>query len=182
MARKAKVRGINEAINEVFNDYKRALGRAMQDASKIAKDDIEFKAKSCLYEYYENFQPGVGEPNWYERTDSLVNSFVPYMHIGVAKSRPYIRASVGMGYWPFMLDGVYSGSNQWNPVDGEWVLENYLKGIHPTTDGSSYIGAPYLPVYDLVSPEKKMETYLQEYVETFRNNVLLSFVKQITRR
>ena len=179
---KAKVKGINEAIDEVFKDYKNALTKAMKDASKIAKDDIAFKAKSCLYEYYENFQPGIGEPNWYERTDSLVNSFVPYMRVGAAKNKSYILASVGMGYWPFMLDGVYSGSNQWNPVDGEWVLENYLKGIHPTTDGSSYIGAPYLPVFDSVSPEEKMEKYLQEYVGTFRDNVLLSFVKQITRR
>lgn len=181
MAR-AKVRGINEAIDEVFSDYKRALGRAMKSASKIAKDDIEFKAKSCLYEYYENFQPGIGEPNWYERTDSLVNSFVPYMQVGTRKNKTDIIASVGMGYWPFMLDGVYSGSNQWTPVDGEWVLENYLKGIHPTTDGSSYVGAPYLPVFDSISPEEKMEKYLQEYTGTFRNNVLLSFVKQTTRR
>lgn len=181
MAR-AKVKGVSEAIDEVFKDYKGALAKAMKEASKIAKEDIEWKAKSCLYEYYENFQPGTGEPNWYERTGSLENSFIPYMRIGVAKNQPYIVASVGMGYWPFMLDGVYSGSNQWNPVDGEWVLENYLKGIHPTTDGSSYIGAPYLPVFDSVSPEEKMEKYLQEYVGTFRNNVLLSFVKQITRR
>lgn len=179
---KAKVRGINEAIDEVFKDYKGALIKAMNDASEIAKDDIEWKAKSCLYEYYENFQPSTGEPNWYERTDSLVNSFIPYMRVGMHKNKTHILASVGMGYWPFMLDGVYSGSNQWTPVNGEWVLENYLKGIHPTTDGSSYVGAPYLPVFDSVSPEEKMEKYLQEYTETFRNNVLLSFVKQTTRR
>ena len=182
MARRAKVRGINEAIDEVFEDYRGALAKAMKEASKIAKEDIEWKAKSCLYEYYENFQPGIGEPNWYERTGSLENSFIPYMKVAFHKNNPSIITSVGMGYWPFMLDGVYSGSNQWSPVDGEWVLDNYLKGIHPTTDGSSYIGAPYLPVFDSVSPEEKMEKYLQDYVGTFKDNVLLSFVKQITRR
>lgn len=180
MARRAKIRGINEAIDELFEDYRGALIKAMKEATAEAKDDIEYKAKSCLYEYYWNFQPATHEPNWYDRTGALETAFIPYMTL--RGNKKIIEASVGMGYWPFMLDGVYSGSNQWNPVEGEWVLENYLQGIHPTTDGSSHIGAPYIPVFDSESPTQKMEKYLEEYKETFHNNVLLSFVRQITRR
>lgn len=182
MARKVKVRGIDEAIDELFKDYKRSLMKAMKEASEQAKEEINRKARSCLHEYYWNFQSSTHEPNIYERTGSLENAFIPYMRVGAFKNRPYIRADVGMGYWPLMLDGVYSGSNQWTPVDGEWVLENYLNGIHPTTDGSYYIGAPYLPVQDKESPNQKMGEYLEEYVKTFHDNVLLSFAHQITRR
>lgn len=180
---KAKVKGVNEAIDEVFKDYKGALVKAMREASKIAKEEIKDKAISCLHEYYYNF-----EPNWYDRTGQLESAFIPYMRLTGSNTKKTITADVGMGYWSFMLDGVYSGSNQWNPVDGEWVLENYLKGIHPTTDGSGYIGAPYTPVYDSMvikgekSPEDKMNAYLEEYKTTFHDNVLLSFVKQVTRR
>ncbi len=177
---KAKVRGLDEAIDELFKDYEGALIKAMKYASIIAKDDIEFKAKSCLYEYYENFQPGKGDPNVYERTDSLINSFIPYMNIEHVGNG--IEASVGMGYWPFMLDGVYHGSKNWTPVDGGWVLNNYLMGIHPTTDGSTYQGAPYFEVIDAVSPTTKMEKYLEDYTKTFNKNVLISFVKQISGR
>ncbi len=180
MARKGKVRGLDEAINELFKDYEGALTEAMKYASEIAQDDIDFKAKSCLYEYYENFQPGKGEPNIYERTDSLVNSFVPYM--GVKRVGNNIEASVGMGYHPSVLDGVYSGSIKWTSVDGWWVLNNYLQGIHPTTDGSPLPGAEYFPVYDPISPDTKMEKYLNDYTKTFNNNVLASFAKQLMRR
>ena len=156
---KARVRGLDKAIDELFKNYEGALTEAMKYASEKARDDIEFKAKSCLYEYYDNFQPGTGEPNIYERTDSLVNAFIPYMEI--TRDANNIIASVGMGYHASMLDGVYSGSEKWTPVDGSWVLDNYLKGIHPTTDGSPLVGAPYIEVYDPVSPTQKMEEYLE---------------------
>ena len=177
---KANVRGLDEAIDELFKNYEDALTEAMKYASKIAKDDIDFKAKSCLYEYYENFQPGKGEPNVYERTDSLINAFIPYMD--VVRVGEGIEASVGMGYWAFMLDGIYSGSKNWTPVDGSWVLDNYLRGVHPTTDGSTYQGAPYFEVIDAVSPTTKMEEYLENYTKTFNKNVLISFAKQMSRR
>jgi hypothetical protein len=180
MARKAKVRGLDEAINELFKNYEDALIEAMRYASKIAKDDIDFKAKSCLYEYYDNYEPTV-----YDRTDSLINSFVPYMkleRVGKDNVVMGVRASVGMGYDASRLDGVYNGSQKWTPVDGSWVLENYLQGIHPTTDGSFLPGAEYIPIYDSVSPDTKMEEYLNNYTKTFNNNVLISFAKQLTRR
>ena len=180
MARKAKVIGLDEAIDELFKNYEDALTTAMKYASKIAQDDIEFKAKSCLYEYYDNFQPGKGEPNIYERTDSLVNSFIPYMNVKSVGNG--VESSVGMGYDPSRLDGVYSGSAKWTPVDGWWVLDNYLNGIHPTTDGSFLPGAEYIPVVDMISPTTKMEEYLENYNKTFSNNVLVSFSKQMLRR
>lgn len=172
---KAKVRNLDKAIDKLFKDYEIALTKAMTYASEIARDDIDFKAKSCLYEYYDNY-----EPNIYERTGYLENAFVPYMNVG--RVGEGIEASVGMGYDASRLDGVYSGSAKWTPVDGSWVLDNYLKGIHPTTDGSFLPGAEYIPIYDEISPDTKMEEYLNNYTKTFNNNVLVSFVKQLTRR
>lgn len=174
MARR-KVRGLDEALNELFADFEKSQTEAMKYAAKIAKDDIEEKAKSCLWEYYENYNP-----NSYDRTGNLESAFIPYMNVGRVGNG--VEASVGMGYWPFMLDGVYNdGSNQWRPVEGWWVLDNYLRGIHPATDGSGYIGAPYTPKFDDKSPDDKMEDYLKNYIDTFSNNVLISFAKQIKR-
>lgn len=177
MAR-TKVKGLDEAIDELFKDYEGALTKAMKYASKIAKKDIEEKAINCLEQYYENFQPGKGEPNVYHRTENLINSFIPYMRVRTAKGKA-VGAEVGMGYWPIMLDGVYSGSKNWTPVDSDWVLDNYLKGIHPTTDGSTFPGAPYIPILDSVSPETKMEKFLENYRKTFDNNVLVYFAQQL---
>ena len=181
MPRKAKVRGLDEAVDELFKNYEGALVKAMKYASQIAKEDIKSKAMSCLDEYYESFQPGKGDPNSYERTFSLKNAFIPYQKLA-KKAGKAVGVEVGMGYWSFMLDGVYSGSKNWTPVEGDWVLDNYLKGIHPTTDGSTYVGAPYFEVIDAVSPTDKMGKYLEEYVTTFNNNVLISFANQLTGR
>ena len=177
---KAKVRGLDEAIDEVFKNYEKALTKAMKYAAEKARDDIEFKAKSCLWEYYWNFQPTTHEPNIYERTGQLENAFVPYM--SVKRVGDSIVVSAGMGYDSTKLDGIYYGSKKWRPVDGSWVLNNYLKGIHPTTDGSSEPGAPYFAVVDEVSPETKMKTYLDDYIKTFNKNVFDSFFNQIMGR
>ncbi len=177
---KAKVRGLEDEINRVFSRYKSNLKKAMQEAADEAEFDIRFKAESCLYQYYENFQPGVGEPNIYERTNTLINAFVPYNN--VVSENNSIVASVGMGYDPSKLEGVYYGSAKWSPVDGSWVLANYLAGIHPTTDGEVIPGAAqYIEIYDLVSPDEKMEAFLNEYVKTFNNNVLKSFANKVIK-
>jgi hypothetical protein len=174
---KGKVRGLNEALDELFANYEKSLKVAMQCAAKKAKDDIEQKAKSCLWQYYENYDPSA-----YERYGYLENAFIPYMRV-IRTNEGNIMAEAGMGYWPFMLDGVCNdGSNQWRPVESWWVLDNYLRGIHPTTDGSTYVGAPYTPVFDIESPDDKMEKYLEDYVDTFNDNILISFAEQITRR
>jgi hypothetical protein len=178
---KAKVRGLEEEINRVFSRYESNLKKAMQEAVDEAEFDIRFEAESCLYQYYENFQPGVGEPNIYERTNTLINAFVPYNNVISEKNS--IVASVGMSYDSSKLEGVYYGSEKWSPVDGSWVLANYLAGIHPTTDGEVLPGrAQYIEIYDPVSPDEKMESYLNDYVKTFNNNVLKSFAKKVIKR
>lgn len=177
---KGKVRNLDKAIDKLFKDYETALTKAMTYASEKAKDDIEFKAKSCLWEYYDNY-----EPNVYERTGTLEDAFVPYMN--VKRVGEGIEASVGMGYDASRLDGVYSGSQKWTPVDGSWVLQNYLLGIHPATNGAFTPGSvEYFEYWDVDvgdrPPIAKMEEYLNNYVRTFNDNVLVSFAKQLTRR
>lgn len=163
---------LDQAIDKILENYEGALIAAMQHASEKAKDDIEIKAKSCLANYYGSYSPSI-----YGRTNRLESSFIPYLEIEQAGG--HIRSSVGMGYWAFMLDGAYSGSRNWTPVDGSWVLDNYLKGIHPRTDGSTYPGAPYIPVSS-ESPDSIMKEYLEKYVNKFDANVWKSFLSQIS--
>ena len=180
---KAKVQGIEEAINSIFKRYNSNLKKAMEYATKQAEFDINFEAKSCLYQYYDNY-----DPTWYERTDSLIQAFVPYNKV-TTDSRG-ILASVGVVYDPSRLDGVYqseaSDNPFFNPVDSTWVLKNYLAGIHPRTNGwpkyNRDDGLIYDPVIDDVSPDTKMKEYIERYKDTFDKNVLLWLAKRITRR
>ena len=179
MAR-AKVRGLEEEINRVFSRYESNLKKSMQEAADEAELDIRLEAESCLYRYYENY-----EPNWYHRTEGLINAFVPYSNVTKDKKNNTLVATVGMSYDPSRLDGVYNrnSSPQYQPVDSAWVLSNYLAGIHPTTNGYPLYAdeLEYIEIRDPVSPDDHMDAFLQQYVKTFNNNVLKSFAKKVIK-
>ena len=172
---KAKIGNLDKAIDSIFKRYNSNLKKAMEDAARQAEDDINWEAKSCLYRYYENY-----DPNWYDRTDSLIQAFVPVNEVNVKKNE--VVARVGVMYDPSKIEGVYysetSTKDFFNPVDSTWVLKNYLAGIHPSTDG----GVVYDPIVDTVSPDVTMKEYIQKYKDTFDKNVLLWFARRVTRR
>ena len=179
---KAKVKHLDEAIDRLFKRYESNLRKAMQTASDEAEFDIRLEAESCLARYYDNY-----DPNWYHRTESLIQAFVSYNNINKNKNK--LVAKVGMGYDPSRLDGLYysnaSQKAEFNPVDSSWILSNYLNGIHPRTNGYPLYAdeLEYIPIQDAVSPNEHMNVFLQEYVKTFDSNVLKSFAKYvITRR
>ena len=179
---KAKVKHLDEAIDRLFKRYESNLRKAMQTASDEAEFDIRLEAESCLARYYDNY-----DPNWYHRTESLIQAFVPYNDISKDKDR--LVARVGMGYDPSRLEGLYNSNasqkTEFNPVDGSWILSNYLEGIHPTTNGYPLYAdtLEYIPIRDAVSPNEHMNAFLQNYIKTFNSNVLKSFAKYvITRR
>lgn len=178
---KAEVRGLEEVINSIFSRYNSNLRKAIEDAAKKAEEDINLEAKSCLYQYYANY-----DPSQYNRTDSLVQAFVPYNKVTTDKDG--VIASVGVIYDPSKLEGVYYSETSkkpfFNPVDPTWVLQNYLNGIHPRTNAWPLYGDEliYDPVVDSVSPDVKMKEYIQKYKDTFDKNVLLWFARRVTRR
>ena len=176
---KAKVRGLEEVIDGIFKRYNSNLQKAMADAAKQAEEDINWEAKSCLYKYYENY-----DPTWYHRTDSLIQAFVPFKKVEQVGNE--IVALAGVIYDPAKLDGVYesNASVQYQPVDGEWVLRNYLSGIHPRTNGYPIWADElvYDPHIDSVSPDERMKKYIEKYKETFDKNTLLWFARRVTRR
>ena len=176
---KAKVRGLEETIDSIFKRYNSNLKKAMEVAAKQAEEDINWEAKSCLYKYYENY-----DPNWYHRTDSLIRAFVPLNKVG--KVGDDIVAWAGVIYDPAKLDGVYNSeaSEKYQPVESEWILRNYLNGIHPRTNGYPIWDDElvYNPQIDNVSPNERMKEYIENYKDTFDKNVLLWFTRHTIRR
>ena len=178
---KAKVKHLDEAIDKLFKRYESNLRKAMQTAADEAEFDIRFEAESCLYKYYNNY-----DPNWYHRTERLIQAFVPYNYI--TKDNDTLIVRVGMGYDASRLDGWYesnaSNKPEFNPVNSSWILMNYLEGIHPTTNGYPIYAdeLEYIPIKDDVSPNEHMGEFLKEYAKTFNNNVLKSFAKYVIDR
>lgn len=176
----AKSKTIDELINELLKNYKVALNEAVEYASDKAVEDIYKYSQNCLQEYYENY-----DPTSYNRSDSLWRAILPYLKI--INNRNEIISRVGVEYNPFVLEAyvagnpAYSGSKAYTPVDGYYVLDNFLEGIHPATNGSRNLDdVVYFEIIDTESPTDKMEKYLNQYASTtFHNNILISFAKQI---
>ncbi len=189
-------KALNNAIDDLLKDYREAMATAINFAVDQAKKDIMKKAKTCLLEYYNS-----REPEQYDRTYILQHAFIPYSPAlkttnknGVEK----VSGSVGVEYSPTELekwigdpvmymgrDGTqkikhvgYYGSSNYQPVDAEWVIDNYLLGIHPTTDADD----EYIPVMDSKSPNAKMNEFIKNYEKTFDENVLLGMMAQIARK
>lgn len=171
----AKTNDLNATIKELKKNYKEVLEEAVQYATEEARKDVHTKSLTCLEEYYASY-----DPSSYYRSDSLRHAFLPYMNI--KSNSTHIVSTVGIEYNTSLLTTYVVGSNNYGnreidsgkeilPLE-EWIINNYLDGIHPTTDGSSIPGqAVYTAIYDAKSPTEKMDEYLTNYANTFSNNV-----------
>jgi hypothetical protein len=188
----AKTKDLNAAANKLKKNYKEVLKKAVQYATEEAKKDVYKKALSCLTEYYNNY-----DPNSYNRTDSLRNAFLPYSYI--KQNDKYISSVVGIEYDYSRIDGLYhSGSEKYGATknseghiieygspDSFWVIDNYLDGVHPTTNGYPYAknvsAMEYIAIIDPVSPTEKMDKFLDQYAKTFQNNVYSYLASYVMR-
>ena len=155
---------LNDAIEEVVKGYKKAAIVAAQKATEKTADFIYDKALSCLEEYYKSYNP-----TSYDRTYTLAWCFVKNKSLSFKDNNIICR--MGVIYDPTKLDGFYwkkRGPNyqSYQEPDSQWIINNYLKGIHPSTsDGMATMqyGLNYEEKHGMfkeMSPTKKMDSFL----------------------
>ena len=169
-------RTLESAIDELMKNYENALREAVEYASDEAVKDIYTESISCLERYYDSYDPTI-----YDRTDNLWKVIVPCLDIKQDKDR--IVSTVGVEYDASRIEGMYYGSKKYSPTDSSWIINNYLRGVHPATDGTTRPGeAFYYENVDPISPTQHMTEYLNNYANTtFHKNIITSFAKQIKR-
>lgn len=176
----AKASKFDKAIKELMKDYKKATMKAVEYASNKAVEDIFRYAHTCLEEYYESY-----DPNIYNRTDTLGNAFLPYLKI--TDNGNQIVSVAGVEYSPtvldmFIQDEIYRGSKKYGHADAEWVIDNYLRGVHPATNGGTTTETTlYYEVVDPVSPTEKMNKYLNDYRDNFQSHYYDSLIQQMAK-
>jgi hypothetical protein len=175
---KAKIKGLDKAIDEIFKDYKNAIRNAAKEATEKAKNDLYANAVSCLVAYYDDY-----EPTSYDRTYSLIDSFVPYQYI--KEDEDDILCVAGVRFDSSRLEGIYYGSKTYSPTDSEWIISNFLAGIHPRTDGNTIVGGGNYEqekYQGSLIPEKEMQSYIDNYYNIFNRNFKRAISKQILRK
>lgn len=178
---KVEIQGLDEAIEEISKHYKRVIKSAAEEAIEEAKNDLHANAVSCLVEYYNDYKP-----TSYSRTYSLINSFVPYAS-KVKEHNNLIVCSAGVEFDPSKIQGMYDGSDRYSNPDGtdaDWIISNFLAGIHPRTDGSSILGGgnyEYEVYYGTFVPAEEMQRYINRYYDTFDSNLRRAISKQVLK-
>ena len=152
---------LNDAIEEVVKGYKKAANVAAAKASEKTADFIHQEALTCLEKYYYSYTDVLHRPKRYERTNQLKESFVK--HTVIKPKTKNIVCEMGIIYDYTKLDGKYdrahdeSYKGNWTPPDSSWIVDNYLDGIHPTTNGATSSDAVvYTPVYGY-NPSNRMD-------------------------
>lgn len=171
-------RTIDEAIDEVFKYYKKTFKVAAQEASAAARDDLYANAVSCLVRYYEDY-----DPTSYNRTYNLMNSFVSYVN-PVREKGDSLLCSAGVEFDPNLISNTYYGSAIYSPTDSDWIIANFLAGIHPRTNGSTIVGGGNYEnevYYGSFVPAEEMQRFIDRYDYTFDQNFKRSVSKQILR-
>lgn len=171
-------RTIDEAIDEIFKDYKKAFRVAAKEATEQAKKDLYENSVSCLVRYYEDY-----DPTSYNRTYSLMESFVPYAN-PVSEQGDVLICSAGVLFDSDRIAGMYDGSKIYSPTDGGWIIANFLAGIHPRTDGSQVVGGGNYEdekYYGSFVPAEEIQKFIDSYDYTFDRNLRRAVSKQILR-
>jgi hypothetical protein len=171
---------LDDAIDEISKNFNKAAQKAVAVAAEKTTDVIYDKALSCLKEYYKSYRP-----TSYDRTNTLVWSFVKDFSVKPKGSK--ITCDMGIIYDPTRLDGFYwknrgDGYNSYQEPDSQWVIDNYLDGIHPTTTGGATMqyGLNYAEERDEKSPEYRMKMFLEwKAIQEFKNWYYVSLYEQV---
>lgn len=169
-----------------------AVSAAKKTAQQIAKD-MNKEALNGLAYYYANYDPDV-----YERTYNLKNAIKPYysdksndktvsIEIGIVYDAAYLDSYVSNSWRHQSGDSwVSRNSNNFDwdsgnngTPDPEWILDNFLNGIHPRTT-KNYI---YAPVKDPKSQIQIMNEFIDNKVEVLMDKYMdAALLREFTRR
>ena len=166
-------KNLHDAIDEHDKDIRSRIVKAAKQATEDAKKDIKTHANICLAQYYDDY-----DPLSYERSHALKQAIVPHSHFQdngdhlVCTAGIEFNADILKAYVDAQSNYAYDASQKYGRVDGDWVIENYLAGIHPTTNGSSIPDEViYTPKQIGVPPDEKMKQHLDRYHEKFKSNL-----------
>jgi hypothetical protein len=168
----ATFKTVDDLINHILDDkhYANLRFQATENVAKEAVKDIHDGAVSILHSHYYAWRPkkrfktkknggkykNGGKKKWargsYTRTYSLEHSFVS--SYSVDRKGKNVVCEIGVAYSPSALKDYVEGNNifaykgskrgteerQW--VYTDWVIDNFLEGKHPYTDGSTEPGTP----------------------------------------
>ena len=209
----ATFKTVDDLINHIMDDknYANLRFQATENVAKEAVKDIHEGAVSILESHYYARKPrkrfktkknggkykNGSKKKWvkgYRRTKSLKHSFISTYN--VSRTGNGVLCEISVEYSPSALMRYIdsNGIDEYTPsknvlgakrdVLEEWVINNFLEGKHPYTDGSTEPGTPVQYYQD---PEERtqwagMRRMFREYVGTILPESILLEMISLQRR
>ena len=171
-------KSIDEVFAAIIKDSQNIAVEAVRNAAKKTQTDILKEADNYLQKYYSNYRPTI-----YKRTHQLHKSIVPVFEDKSKVNK--VSIEVGVEYNSSLLKGLYkskskfhqSGSpwqsvndySKFSPDNGivepEWIMENFLEGIHPRTD-IIYTESGRRFIYDPQQDGESTDSLMREFFDT----------------
>lgn len=166
-------RGIESALDDFKNDLRSIVVEASKNAAKKIQKDLIVKARENIQKYYGQYDPDV-----YERTYDLRNTVIHRGFINDNSTSDTINLEIGFYYDSMGPHTVRGGSSKYNGnADPEWILDNFVEGIHPRTS-KNYIYNPY----QAESQNEMMDKFVDKTMENKINKYMQSeLVRAISR-
>lgn len=178
MAKSNFEKAIDKAINKVNKKYDEAMRKAVEEAVKQGKKDLHANAVSCLLAYYDDYTP-----TSYNRTYQLIDCIVPYSE-PIVKTNDGYECDFGIDFDENAI--TYNGSSEYRPADSGWIIDNFLLGLHPRTNGLREPGLPK-EFYDFEFiqgahvPQDIMAKFREDYRDVYYNNIHKNMAKYVLK-
>ena len=204
----AKAQTFDDIIKNIMANYADLRFQATENVAKVAVKDIHEGAVSILHDHYYKRRPkkrfktksnggkykNGGKKKWvrggYTRTYSLEHSFVSSYK--VKREKTNVVCEIGVTYSPSALRDYVESNNivaytasknvlgtAREPLE-EWIINNFLEGRHPYTDGSTKPGTPvnYYQDSEQRLQWAGMRTMFRKYVgRTLPRAILVEMIK-----
>lgn len=166
-----------EALADMKKRGEAALQKAISKVADVGAKDVYQFSISCIDQYYANYSPSI-----YDRTYQLYNTVSPVCE--VSSGGDSASAKIGVRFDAGAL-GWHSHRTFWGWEEGianghsADILNDFLDGIHPMTDGSPLPGAASFVVQDGTSTDSLLDRYLRLYLRKMEQLVKSYFAASL---
>jgi hypothetical protein len=170
------VKSLDDAFAAIINDCQAIAVEAVKNAAKKTQADIIKEANSYLQRYYRNYTP-----RRYKRTGQLKNAIKPVIEdhstgrsasieVGVEYNSGALKGYRSNSWyhqtgthWISRDSGDFDFDSQNNGIpEPEWIMNNFLEGIHPWAQDDSESTNSLMEEFFDVQLAGRIEKYVQE--------------------
>lgn len=171
----AKGNSLSDAIQVLIDNVEGAAYTAGLLANQKMQKDFEEMAKGTVDKYYEYKR---GQYTKYGRQHNLYNIYK--VTTSIKQTKKAVKLEVNLNFDPGKLEGLYhsNASELWEDVDGTYVFQNFMYGVHPWTNGWPFSGKSELR-YREIRSMPRVETTIRKYKNAYGDKYFKGYVDQI---